>query len=117
MTARITSDGGAIIIRVELPAGPDAVRPIADLAKEWGIAATSLLSLAREAGILRKLGRQNVVIVSALLAAVDALGEQEPAAEAVERLATNLEDGSKAISLADIAAMVRTRPERKRKKS
>lgn len=104
----VTHEGGAILIRVELPAGPDAVRPIADLAKEWGIALPSLLSLAREAGILRKLGRQNVVRVSALLAAVDALDAPPPEPPPPREPKTT-------ITLADVVALVRDGGRRRRK--
>jgi hypothetical protein len=96
-TLTASREGDAFVLRIPVGEPVDAVRPIADLAKEWGVALVSLVAVARKAGILRRLGRQNVVRVSALIAAIDELGERVAQPEAPPS----------GVTLAGIAAQVR----------
>lgn len=71
-------EDGAIIVRIEASPpieAPDELRPIAALAKEWGLERRGLERAIRRAGIaVVRIGRENCVRRSDVVGLVDRLG-------------------------------------------
>jgi hypothetical protein len=98
--AEVTTDtDGVTLIRIA-PAQIGAVRPISQLAKEWGVSLPTLVDVAKRAKILKRAGRQNVCNVQSLVAAFDALPSVADVSEAEP-------DAESGVSLASIAQRTR----------
>jgi hypothetical protein len=75
------SDGSVIVNRIVHVAAPDELRPVAALAREWGLEPGALRRAATRAGVIVKIGRQAVARRSDLLRLVELL--PKPAAKPV----------------------------------
>lgn len=75
------ADGAVIVNRIVHVAAPDELRPVAALAREWGLEPGALLRAATRAGIVIRVGRQAVARRSDLLRLVELL--PRPAAKPV----------------------------------
>lgn len=77
--AEHTTDGPVAVTVVQHVSAPDAIRPIAKTAEEWGVEPKALLAAAHRAGVALKLGRQWCARRSDLLRLPELLAKPAPA--------------------------------------